>query len=351
MPLPPDVVPLIREFANNAFRYLFRQADNVADLLHWRGPMIAPGIDFTRMAVQPETFIAPSFAQLESDIILRAPFRIRRGKDGSIEIFILIEHQSEPDDLMLFRVVRYVVSIYERQTTEWLQTHPNLRKFRFSPVLPIVFYSGTRTWEGLKPMAELVLQGKLFEKRLPTLEPEFVNLSTTGSGVLQTKTGLFGWVLWLIQQKRQKQAGFSDVLHQVATRVHRLHDTKPGRWDSLLSFMHALIYHDRETAEHEPLVEILRSTARKAYQPEVILMGKTIAEALREEGKKEGKQEGEIEGRRDFFLLLLRERFKTVPQSIVAEIQATTDLRQFDIWGSAFASARTIADIPFRRQR
>jgi hypothetical protein len=139
------------------------------------------------MAVQPESFIAPSFAQLESDVILRAPFQVRRGRDGSIEIFILIEHQSEPDELMLFRVLHYVVLIYERQAAEWRQTHPNMRKFRFSPVLPIVFYSGRRSWDELKPMVELVHQGKLFEKRLPMLEPEFINLATTGARVLQKK--------------------------------------------------------------------------------------------------------------------------------------------------------------------
>ena len=75
MPLPPDVVPLVREFASNSFRYLFRQSDNVADLLHWREPKIARGIDFTQFVVQPETFIAPTFAQLESDVLLRARSR------------------------------------------------------------------------------------------------------------------------------------------------------------------------------------------------------------------------------------------------------------------------------------
>ncbi len=345
MPLPPEVVPLVREFANNSFRYLFRQVDNVADLLHWREPKIARGIDFTQMAVQPETFIAPTFAQLESDVILRAPFRIRRGKGGSIEIFILIEHQSEPDELMLFRVVRYVVLIYERQATEWLQSHPNLRKFRFSPVLPIVFYSGTRSWDGLKPMAELVLQGKLFEKRLPTLEPEFVSLSTTGTGVLQ-KSGPFGWVLWLIQQKREGLVTFRDVLHRVAARVDDLRGTNAGRWESLLWFIHAMIYHDRKPAEREPLVEVIRSSVRKANQPEVDAMSKTIAQAL----KDEGRQEGAIERSRDFFLLQLRKKFETVPESIVAEVQATTDLHQFDIWGTAILTADSLTDIPFKGQ-
>jgi hypothetical protein len=256
----------------------------------------------------------------------------------------LIEHQSEPDELMLFRVVRYVVSIYERQATEWLQTHRNLRRFRFRPVLPIVFYSGTRTWEGLKPMAELVLHGELFEKRLPTLEPEFVNLATTGAEILHERIGFFGWVMWLIQQKHQQETVFRDVLRQVVARVDRLSVTKRGRWDSLLSFMHAMIYHDRQAAEHESLVEIIRSTVRKANQAEVMLMGQTIAQALKEEGK----QEGEIAGRRDFFLLLLRERFKTVPESIVAEIQSTTDIHQLDVWGSTLMAADSITDIPFK---
>jgi predicted transposase/invertase (TIGR01784 family) len=296
------------------------------------------------MAVQPETFIAPSFAQLESDILLRAPFRVRRGGDGSIEIFILIEHQSEPDELMVFRVLRYVVLIYERQATEWLQAHPNLRKFRFSPVLPVVFYSGTRSWDELKPMAELVQQGKLFEKRLPTLEPEFVNLSTTGSGVLQKQSGLFGWVLWLIQQKRQKRATFHDMMRQAVARVDELSGTNVGRLESLLWFMQSLVYHDREPAEHEPLVELIRSTVRKSMQLEVDAMSKTIAQAL----KDEGRQEGKIEGRREYFLLLLRERFRTVPESIVAEVEAATDLHQFDVWVDAFKTAHTIADIPFK---
>jgi predicted transposase/invertase (TIGR01784 family) len=346
MPLPPDVVPLVREFASNSFRYLFRQSDNVADLLRWREPKIAPGIDFTQMAVQPETFIAPSFAQLESDIILRAPFRIRRGKDGSIEIFILIEHQSEPDELMLFRVVRYVVLIYERQAMEWLQTHRNLRKFRFSPVLPIVFYSGTRSWDELKPMAELVQHGQLFQKRLPTLEPEFVNLSTTGEAVLQNHSGLIGWVLWLIQQKHQKLATFRNTLHRVVARVDDARDKNPGRSDSLLWFMQSLMYHDRKPSEREPLAEVIRSSVRKANQAEVDAMGKTIAQAFMEKGE----QEGEIKGRRDFFLMQLREKFKTVPKSIVAEVQATTDLHQFDVWGSAILNARQITDIPFKGQ-
>ncbi len=134
------------------------------------------------------------------------------------------------------------------------------------------------------------------------------------------------------------------MLHQVVTQVDKIHDANAGRWESLLWYMHALVYHGRKVNERGPLADFICSSVRKANQPEVITMNKTIAEAIKEEGM----EEGAIEGRRDFFLLLLRERFKTVPESVVAEVQATKDIHQFDVWGSAFAKARTIADIPFK---
>jgi predicted transposase YdaD len=136
MALPPEVVPLVRRFANNSFRYLFRQSDNVADLVRWRKPTIAQGIDFAQMAVQPETFIAPGFTELESDILLRAPWR-SAGQSGQVQVFILIEHQSEPDEHAIFRAARYAMGVYDKQEKHWLQTHPNTRGLRFDPVLPI----------------------------------------------------------------------------------------------------------------------------------------------------------------------------------------------------------------------
>src|SRR5580692_5688763 len=106
MPLPPDVVPLVRGFANNSFRYLFRQRDNVADLVRWRKPKIAPSIDFSQLVMQPDTFITPGFTELESDVLLRAPWRISSDEAGEIHVFIPIEHQSEPDEHAVFRAGR-----------------------------------------------------------------------------------------------------------------------------------------------------------------------------------------------------------------------------------------------------
>ena len=64
---------------------------------------------------------------------------------------------------------------------------------------------------------------------MPALSPVFVNLATTAAAVLQGEIGTFGWVLWLIQQKRRQKAEFRDVLRQVVDHIDRLHAQAPGR--------------------------------------------------------------------------------------------------------------------------
>jgi hypothetical protein len=339
MPLPEAVVPLIREFANNGYRYLFRHPANVADLIRWREPTLARRMAFADLKVLPETFVTADFAALESDILLRMPFRLRPSIDGTLELFLLIEHQSEPDELMLFRVLRYVLLIYERQPADWRQTHSNLRGFKFEPVLPIVFYSGTRTWDRLKPMRELVRGGKLFGKRLPHLEPEFINLATTSQQDLQNKVGTLGWVLWLIQQRSRKADLFQDVLRQAVRQVDRLHAGSHGRWEHLLWFAHALVYHVQKPGEREGMAEFIRENVRRSEQAEVQNMATTIAEALVEEG--------ELKRSREILLRQLRLKYKQVPAAIEAEINATQDIQQLQTWLDEFATSKKLADIRF----
>ena len=336
MSVPPGVPPLVRQFASNSFKFLFQRGDNVADLLRWRLPRIARRVDLGQLAVEPETFVAPSFTQLESDVLLRAPFRKRSSAGELIEVFILLEHQSEPDELMVFRVLRYVILIYDRQMTTWLQGHSNLRGFRFHPVLPIVFYWGTRSWPELTALPALVHQGKLFGRQLPDLEPVFIDLARVNAGDLRNHAGLVGWVLWLVQQRRLGTAAFQGVLRQVVQRIDSLSAGQHERWQQLLWFAHGLVYHEREPGEREQCADFIRGAVRAARQAEVTSMSKTIAEDLKDQGK------------RDALLRVLRARFKTIPAAIEAKIQATNDSQQLDTWLDEFATARKLGDIDFK---
>src|SRR5262249_197379 len=155
--------------------------------------------------------------------------------------------------------------------------------------------------------------------------------------------GLFGWILWLIQQKRSQEAEFRDVLGQVVGKIDALHEARPARWRHLLWFAHALVYHAREGEERQRSAEFIRATVRKTTQPEVGEMGKTIADVI--------KEEGALAKQRETLLRLLRRRYKKVPAAIEAEIEATQDIQQLDLWLDAFATARSLRQIPFAANR
>ena len=338
MALPPEVLPLVRNFNNNSFRYLFKHGDNIADLVGWQQPKIAPSIDFTKLVVEPDSFITPGFAELESDVLLRAPLQV--GTEAcEIQVYLLVEHQSEPEEHAAFRACRYVMQVYDKQEKHWLQTHSNTRELRFDPVMPIVFYSGTRSWTEIKKMQQLVHHGALFGEMIPSLEPTFINLHETSTKNLQTEIGTFGWVLWLIQQKRSKQTEFHDVLRQVLARIDPLSEHNPARWQHLLWFVHTLMYHARVGEDRQQALDLVLATVRKTLQPEVAEMSKSIAEEL--------KEEGALEGQRKMLLRQLRLKFKKVPEAIEAEIQATQDSQQLALWFDAVITARSIRKIPF----
>jgi hypothetical protein len=127
----------------------------------------------------------------------------------------MIDHQSDPDPMMPFRVLEYVVQIYKAQARHWRRKHPSFAGLRFQPVLPIVFYTGTRRWESLGRLVDLIDLGEEFKAVIPALEPLFLNLSGVPARKLEAIGG-FGWILRLLQERHTRRAEFQDLLRRVA---------------------------------------------------------------------------------------------------------------------------------------
>ena len=117
-----------RQFPENGLKLLLQQPLNVRDLLRIARYRHTNAIDFDRLQLDPTTYVQRDYRHLESDVVLRAPSRRRK---QSLLIYILIEHQSEPDRLMPFRVREYVLAIYRGQLRERGQTHTSLSDFAF----------------------------------------------------------------------------------------------------------------------------------------------------------------------------------------------------------------------------
>ena len=107
------VLQIVRQFWENAIKLLLENPKNVRDLLALAGADVVKRIDLRRVELIRTTFVERDYRHVESDVVLVAPLRRRKGERTAkrLLIYILIEHQSEPDRLMPLRSVDYVVQI------------------------------------------------------------------------------------------------------------------------------------------------------------------------------------------------------------------------------------------------
>src|SRR5262245_47056475 len=126
----PRVAQIVRQFPENGMKLLLENSRNVRDLLVLAGADVVALIDFGRLTRVPTTFVQRDYRHVESDVVFRAPLRRGPRARRTITIFILIEHQTEPDPLMPFRVLEYVVQIFRAQVRDWSQSHPSIAHIR-----------------------------------------------------------------------------------------------------------------------------------------------------------------------------------------------------------------------------
>jgi hypothetical protein len=95
-------------------------------------------------------------------------------------------------------------------------------------------------------------------------------------------------------------------------------------------------------------MELERSIETQAIRKEIHSMGKTIADALREEGERKGI----LKGKQETLLLQLRRKFgKKVTPAMVANIRRTKKLESLDEWLGRILEADALEDvgIPVRK--
>jgi hypothetical protein len=338
----------VRQFRENGIKMLFHDPGNLRDLLNLRDPIRSARLDFERMTVDPTTYVAADYRHLASDLVLKLPYRTSLGnRRRTLTVYILIEHQSEPDPWMVLRVLEYVVQIYKGQSRAWDQRHPSREGFRMQPVLPIVFYTGMVGWAALSQLTELIEGGREdFADVLPQLRPLFLSLPAIPDSELERDGGFLGWVLELLRKRTAPAEEFRAEVARVVSHLEEMAEGERDRWLMLLSYIQAMIYHDRAVSESEPLREmIVRSVRTDTRRKELQTMTQTIAEALREEGREEGVRMGELQSRREMLLELLRTRFGRVPRTIERVIRTTDDISQLKTWIVNFATAKTLADV------
>jgi hypothetical protein len=143
-------------------------------------------------------------------------------------------------------------------------------------------------------------------------------------------------------ERRSRTKEFGQLLERVVAHLDGMPAAERRRLGELLSYIRAMLYHERSESEQNRLQEVMENSVQdEATRQEVRKMRKTGAQALMERGA----HKAGLLTRQQTLVRLLRKRFGSIPSEVVSVVEATDDVDQLDNWLDRFATAQTLEEL------
>lgn len=283
------------------FKAAFSDVDEVTPLLRAVLPtQLAEAIDWGSLKLEPGTFVDDALKARVTDLL----FVCRVGRRRAF-LYLLVEHQSRSDRWMAFRVLRYVVKIWEQFRAD----HP--RASRLPPVIAVVLHHGAKPWSAATDIAELVdadpaLRGAL-APHTPRLRFVLDDLTEATDAMIRARAlRAFGEVtLRALRDLRGSANPIEDVRRWVPL-LRRMLTAPTGlqRLRAILEYLWSVA--DVDVGEVTAVVQSLGAGAEEMQMP-------TTAERW--------KAEGRVQAQQRTLLRQLTLRFGTVSEAARAHIE------------------------------
>jgi predicted transposase YdaD len=329
------------------FRRVLGEPANAASQLR----AVLPGalldrLDLDRLTRVSGSFVDATLRWRHSDLLFTVPLLGRQAL-----VYVLVEHQSSEDPLMPFRMLRYVVRIWDR----YLSDHPEA--VRLPAVIPLVVHHNRRPWASSTQVLDLLDLdlgvSDVAEDYLPRFQFILDDLARVDEQALRaralTAPARVTLLLLKIAAGNRRLAddlkAWADDLRAVLAR--------PGGTEQFVALLRYIeLVGEAPTDELHELVAALGPEAEEAYV--------TTAEMLRAEGEARGEARGRAEGeargeargraageargRAEALAQLLALKFGPLPRGALDSVNAAST-GQLETWTARVLTADTLADV------
>jgi predicted transposase YdaD len=253
---------------------------------------LTAALDLPSAQLEPGSFVDDVFKERHTDLLYRVPWRRESEGEGEyadreVLLYVIFEHQSTPDALMPFRMLRYSVRIWDR----WLQDHPEAK--RLPPIFPLVLYHGEQDWTAAKDLSGLFDVEGVAPAAVDAIEPYLPKLRILLDEVARLPDdqipgrGTVRLTLLFFKHGRTPEffgmmAGWLEDFRLVVSRG------EAGLRDLERLVEYAMTVN--EPVSTEALSKFLAPLGDRAKE-----IPMTVGEQLREEGRREGRKEGSHE--------------------------------------------------------
>ena len=235
-------------------------------LKHTLPPELIELIDLNVIEYETDTHIDPALHKNVTDLVVKT----RIDSQTPVDIYFLFEHKSVYDDKILFQILRYMVTIWEKDIKEG--KGPRI-------IIPFIFYHGKKKWE-MKKLSEMLTDNPSIQKWL--IDIPYL-LFDTGKNVADFSEAVRLKVSIEMFRKAfmKNRETFRELLKLIYESGILELDSHP------VEYIYLLEINDLATEE---IMDIIRTDLRIDERSGGKMT--SIAERLRMEGRQEGKQEG-----------------------------------------------------------
>ena len=275
-------------------------------------------------------------------MVFRVPFQSGSDTDELL-IYILIEHQSTVDPTMGFRVLFYMTQIWDSQRREWESESVPKSQWRFSPILPIVFYTGDQRWTRPLTLNAIMDIPDALSRFVPMFDILFLSVKETDESELTKTDHPLGWALTVLQKENATVEELrSEALIEALSHISALDEASARQRRRAISYLLLLILNRRSIEERPELTNLFEQhVLDTSDKEEAERMTQTIVEHHFERGIEQGK----IEEKQSGVVKVLRLRFHTIPESIADEIYLIRSLSRLDSLLEQAVTATTLDEI------
>ena len=223
--------------------------------------------------------------------------KIRIG-DSEIYLIALIEHQSENDFDMSFRILRYIVFIWTDYAAQQEKLHKGITKskaFLYPPILPVVYYEGTSTWSAPLNFKDRVFLNNVLGDYIPSFNYLVVPLNKYSKQDLIEKNDELS-LIFLINQL-QSSSEFHDLKDIPKEYTEHLTDNTPDYLLKIIGKVIAVLLHKLNVPDEE-VYEVTDQITRRKFSMMFDNFQAYDVQETRRISREEGRLEGRIEGER-----------------------------------------------------
>lgn len=233
---------------------------------------ICQKIDLHNLELVPRSYIDDMRKETIADVLYKTTIEDHIGY-----IYLLVEHQSSPDELMPFRILKYSCNIIDQYLQE--------TKLKTIPLIyPIVIYRGERSYAFSTDIRDLVeAPSHLVDQYF--LKPfHLIDLSRIGNAELKNHSwaGAMEFAL--------KHIFARDILPHLRdmAELFRRIDQTGGK--DYISIIFQYIYERAELKNEEAFFNLITTNISPEVGEEIM----TLAEQMRQKGRLEGFHEGKL---------------------------------------------------------